>query len=384
MKIMMVTSLPYEPAFGGANKANRRIAEILASRSNIVCALTLSNSQLTPRVKCASAPSMTNGVSRLCIGSVDVHEVSGPIVMLRDHFAKEVRAFGPDYILLSSEDSTQVLLAEAVTYNPSRVIYLAHTPNCLPFGPDSFYRSQKAASLLREVKAVVAVSKFCAEYIRSWSTIDPVQIYLPVYGSLPFPSYLNYSRGYITLVNPCRYKGIDIFLELARSFPTLHFAGVVSWGTTVADLERMSQLKNIVILQPDPDIDVILQQTSVLLVPSLYLENFPMIIIESMLRGIPVMASNVGGIPEAKMNTGYIIDVQPISAYTQIWDDRGLWIPIVPEQNCEPWRRALTELQSNSILYERESINGRATAAGFVSSLSIEPLELLMQKSPLG
>jgi glycosyltransferase involved in cell wall biosynthesis len=40
------------------------------------------------------------------------------------------------------------------------------------------------------------------------------------------------------------------------------------------------------------------QQTDLTIVPSLCLENAPMVIVESFARGIPVLASRVGGIPE--------------------------------------------------------------------------------------
>ena len=40
-----------------------------------------------------------------------------------------------------------------------------------------------------------------------------------------------------------------------------------------------------------------------------------MIVMESMLRGIPVVASDAGGLAEAKCGTGYVIPVKTIARY---------------------------------------------------------------------
>jgi hypothetical protein len=54
-------------------------------------------------------------------------------------------------------------------------------------------------------------------------------------GPGPFPDYGLANSGDILMVNPCDYKGLPIFLELARAFPDLPFAAVPTWGTTSAD-----------------------------------------------------------------------------------------------------------------------------------------------------
>ena len=47
--------------------------------------------------------------------------------------------------------------------------------------------------------------------------------------------------------------------------------------------------------------------TRILLVPSLWGEAFGLVVVEAMLRGIPVLASNVGGLVEAKLGVDYIL-----------------------------------------------------------------------------
>jgi glycosyltransferase involved in cell wall biosynthesis len=50
----------------------------------------------------------------------------------------------------------------------------------------------------------------------------------------------------------------------------------------------------------------------VLLVPSIWLEAWGIVVIEAHLRGIPVISSNAGALPEAMLGLDYIVPVNPI------------------------------------------------------------------------
>jgi glycosyltransferase involved in cell wall biosynthesis len=388
MRIMLTMNLCYEPALGGANKANRIVAEMLVRKGHSVKAIVrpagilLRASNDRPSEKCngfGRSICDLGGCRTLHINGVEVYEVDGPIQLMRERLAQEIQDFRPDCVLVSSEDPMQSILQSALQHSKGRVIYLAHTPGCLPFGPYSFNRSHRRSQLFGEVRVIIATSHFCAQYIEMWSTLKAVQVYLPVYGNPPYPNFSQFRRGYITLINCCTYKGIDIFVDLARAFPVSRFAAVTSWGTTLDDRRRMADLSNIDIMEPMANIDMILSETSVLLVPSIALENFPMVVIEGMLRGIPVIASNVGGIPEAKLGTNYVLPVTLIEQFKQEWDEKGLWIPVVPQQDCAPWSHALSELTSSRAIYERESAAMRSVAEQFVAGLGLEPFEEVLE-----
>ena len=77
-----------------------------------------------------------------------------------------------------------------------------------------------------------------------------------------------------------------------------------------------------------------------------------MTVIEAMLRGIPVIASSLGGIAEAKHGVDYLIPVNPITSFTEEFDDRMLPVPLIPEQNLDPWISAILKLTSDRSAYE--------------------------------
>src|SRR5439155_17696273 len=65
----------------------------------------------------------------------------------------QIAEWRPDWVLISSEDLGHSLLREAFRSSPGRVVYLAHTPQFFPFGPESWHRDVEAARLLRGAAA---------------------------------------------------------------------------------------------------------------------------------------------------------------------------------------------------------------------------------------
>ena len=107
---------------------------------------------------------------------------------------------------------------------------------------------------------------------------------------------------------------------------------VPTWGATREDRAARARYRNIEVLDPVVDIDEIFRRTRVLLVPSLWAEARSRIVVEAMLRGVPVMAADVGGIAEAKMGVPYLLPVNPIVKYQARLDERMAPVAEVPEQ----------------------------------------------------
>jgi glycosyltransferase involved in cell wall biosynthesis len=170
-------------------------------------------------------------------------------------------------------------------------------------------------------------------------------------------------------------KGIDIFVRLAQRFPQHEFGAVPGWGTTAGDRRALEALPNVALLPNVKDIDELFRRTRVLLMPSLWHEGFGLVVVQAMLRGIPVVASDAGGLSEAKLGTGYLLPVRPIERYESVYDERGLPRPEIPEQDIEPWAAALATLLSDGAARRRESEASRHAALGFVRGLPADGLE---------
>jgi surfactin synthase thioesterase subunit len=192
------------------------------------------------------------------------------------------------------------------------------------------------------------------------------------------PCLGRFENEFVTLVNPCAVKGISIFLALADAFPELSFAAVPTWGTNQEDRVAMRQRRNVTVAPPTDEIDALLERTRVLLAPSLWAEARSRVVVEAMLRGVPVMASNVGGIPEAKMGVPYLLPVNPIVRYQPRLDDRMVPQAVVPPQDIGPWREALARLVTDREHYAGISAQSRRAAMEYAARLSVEPLETLL------
>jgi hypothetical protein len=94
-----------------------------------------------------------------------------------------------------------------------------------------------------------------------------------------------------------------------------------------------------------------------------------------MLRGIPVLASDVGGLVEAKLGVDYVLPVQRIESYESARDENGIPLPVIPDQNVAPWESALRKVLTNRAEFERLSAESKAAAADYASGLSMEPTE---------
>jgi glycosyltransferase involved in cell wall biosynthesis len=352
MRVLLTANASYAPPKGGS------------TRSNLVWLRSLTESGHECRV--VSGSDNDNRVSD--DSGIDIHlvrDLPRRAALIADH----IREFQPDWVLVSSEDLSHVLLREAHHAAPDRLVYLAHTPQWYPFGPASWNPDPQAAKIVREAAGVVAISRAMADYIAEHCGTKPIVIHPPMYGTPPYPRFGSVNSGYVLMINPSIVKGITIFLQLAELFPHLEFAGLAGWGTTQADRHAMVRLPNVRILESVPSIDDVLSKARLLLMPSLWLEGFGLIAMEAMLRGLPVIASDSGGLKEAKVGTDFVIPVQPIERFEPVFDETHMPKPVDVPQDITPWAESLQLLTTDHAAYKAEADRSRHAAIGFVSRL---------------
>lgn len=382
----------YVPALGGANKGNRELLEALAATNHHCLAVVPAISPHGPRTRGEFLKDLTcRGIKVIAsstevdvfrLNGVEIHALADPKRMA-DYLRELVGAQKPTWVVVGVDDPGQVLVDAALDVCPGRVILLVRTTFYLPFGPVSIFSSREKIERITRAAVILCNSRHVADYVEKHlgGAIGRrpriVSMPLPVMtlGPGPFPRTGCFDRGFVTMINPCAVKGIAIFLELARKFPRVAFAAVPTWGTTGADRNALGQFSNIHLLEPDENIQSILGQTRVLLVPSLWDEAFGRIVVEAMLQGVPVLASDVGGLPEAKLGVDYVLPVRPICSYEPRVDEHHLPIPLVPPQDTGPWEAALHELLGARTRYEELSAASREAAMKFVSGVSAADFE---------
>ena len=383
MRVLLAANASYVPPRGGATRSNLVWLDLLSAAGHecriVAAELAHDRARKDAQIRdeeigVSVERHHQDGVEVVRRGSILVFSTAEP--HLRSRLVRDqVASFQPDWVLISSEDLGQVLLREAVHAAPGRVIYLAHTPQLFPFGPASWSPNPEGTGLVRSCAAVVAIGQHTAQYIERHAGRRPAVIHPPVYGQGPFEQYGTVGNARVTMINPCAIKGIAIFLALARRFPDASFAALPGWGTTAADRRALDSLPNVRLLPNVKDIAQVLRNTRVLLMPSLWYEGFGLSVMEAMLRGIPVISSDSGGLSEAKMGTRFILPVRPIERYEPVFDECSLPRPVVPEQVIEPWAEALNALLSETALYEAESRASRESALRFVGGIRPGQLE---------
>jgi glycosyltransferase involved in cell wall biosynthesis len=361
MRILLTSSASYAPARGGS------------TRSNLVWLTHLAEQGHACRVVCAALGEDAEDT----VSGIQIHSVKN-LTRRRTVLEGHIREFDPDFVLVSSEDLSHLLLGEATRYAPDRIVYLAHTPQFFPFGSESWNPDVRATEMICSARAVVAIGRSTAGYIEQATGVRPAVIHPPIYGHAPFARLGCFDSGAVMMINPCQVKGIGIFVELARRFPDYPFRALAGWATSGDDRKTLESLKNIQVIESVENIEEALREARVLLMPSLWYEGFGLIAMEAMLRGIPVISSDSGGLVEARQGTGFVIPVRRIERYLPEFDETHMPRPVIPQQDLEPWREALGSLLENRTLYDAESERCRQAGLHFVTGLDASHLEKLL------
>jgi surfactin synthase thioesterase subunit/glycosyltransferase involved in cell wall biosynthesis len=383
MRILLAHNSPYYPAHGGGDRSNRLLMEALASRGHHCRVIGRTGSYGSKAqedlVRDLSARgirllSSGSGVVLLRLNGVEVHTVANH-PNLRGYFTEQIGDFAPDVILSSTDDPAQVLLEAALRAEASRVVYLARATLPLPFGPDCAFPSPAKTAMLRHVDKIVGVSRYVSEYVVKWGGADAVHVPISLIEPGPHPVCGRFDNEFVMMVNPSATKGISVFLKLAAAMPDVKFAAVPTWGTNAEDLSGLRGHANVTVLDPVDDIRQILRRARVMLIPSLWAEARSRMVIESLVHGVPVLASDVGGLGEAMMGVPYLLPVNRITTYHPRLDENMVPVAEIPEQEIGPWKATLERLLTDREHWEELSAHGREAGLTYAKQLTAEPLE---------
>jgi glycosyltransferase involved in cell wall biosynthesis len=385
MRLLLVHNAAYFPSYAGGSRSDQLMAAALARRDHDVRVIARVDDGtyggreeyvqgLADRGIAAAA--VGEGAIAFGLDAVDVHAVTRE--RLRPYVLEQVERFDPDLVLIST-DPLNMLLNDVTRRDAARTVYVARSPILLPFGPHAAFPSRVKTEAIRRARAVITVSSYLADYIRTHAGIDATHVPVQMMEQEDWPALGHPDNRFVTTINPCALKGIAIFAALADLFPETAFAFVPTWGTTARDRADLLARPNMTLLEPRDDIREILRLTRVMLVPSLWGEARARIMIESMLCGVPVLASDAGGNRESTLGVPCLLPVNPIVRYADRFDERKVRVPDVPPQNLGPWRGSLARLLADRDHYAAISASSRLAALRYASELNIIPLESLLR-----
>ena len=371
MKILLAGNMSYF-GLGGATTAYRGLIESFAQRGHSCAFVSFEN-----REKLASEgfkPGSAKGVFELQLGGIKIIASENEKDQWRP-MMEALRTFDPDWVLISEQ--RVLLLVTALETHASRTVVVAQSIITGLSKEAMAARKNHIIGLLKQAAGIITVSDFMRDYIKRFSGLDSTVLDFPSYGTGPYTHFNNFDSGYVTMVNPCAGKGIAIFLSLAERLPHVKFAAIPFWNTSAEDRAALERLPNVTLLQPSPNLDDIFGPTKVLLAPSVWGEAFGQIVVDAMLRGIPVLASNVGGLPEAKLGVDYVLPLNMIERYEL--NAQMLIEPVVPDQDVSPWVETLNRVLTDRAEYERVSVASREAALSFVSGVGPIPFEQYLE-----
>jgi glycosyltransferase involved in cell wall biosynthesis len=214
--------------------------------------------------------------------------------------------YRPDIIHLHS---SKVGILGRLVFPKNKIIYTVH-------GFDSIrvaYRQFLPLELLfkRRAKAIIAVSDYDRFNLKKEGIYKNVHT---VYNGIPKCSishkiswpFRNTRKTILTIARVSPQKRFDLFVEVAKLLPSYNFV----W---IGNKEIMYGLpNNVYCLGEIPNAGAYCSISDLCMLPSNY-EGLPIFIIEAMSFGKPIVASDVGGMPEIVINdwNGYTVENDP-------------------------------------------------------------------------
>ncbi len=238
----------------------------------------------------------------------------------------------PDAIVVLTGDKTVPMIVAAMQTGKPVGVYI-HNVEYREFGgvllpdPDIRYFSN---------------SRFTARRLNALFGLDSEVVYPLVQ---PDSYCLDSSREKILFINPSLPKGVEVFFRVAERLPHLAFRVAESWNLNGAwrdyCLQRADRLENVEWMSPTRDPAVLYGSARLLIMPSVWEESFGRSVVEAQHSGIPVVASDRGGLPEAV-------------------GEGGICLPA--DSDVDTWVRTVEKLCADPALYAELSTKALANA----------------------
>ena len=176
--------------------------------------------------------------------------------------------------------------------------------------PPQLWRFQRGfEKAISNIDLLISPSNFVRERITQ--EIDIESITLPNFAPIPPSNFspVRYSNYFLFVGALEKHKGILLLLEIFRELgpkidAKLIIVGAGSLAAYIKDFIIKNGIETKIILLnfvDDVELYALYKNSLALLVPSIWPENAPLVALEALSVGTPVLASNEGGLPEILM-----------------------------------------------------------------------------------
>ena len=322
MKILQVIT---RSELGGAQTVVVQLANRLSDKHDVVLVAGEGDGKMwemvSPRVTCVRSRYLQRALS-------PVKDIRAALELRRIY-----RKYRPDVIHLHSSKAGTL---GRLVFPTKKVVYTVHGFDSIRLAFRKFMPVERI--LQRACSAIVAVSNYDEKNLHNEGIIHNVST---IYNGITTPDSnsverLNIANNYkkivlsIARVNPP--KEPKIFIETARLLPQYGFI----WIGNQESVEHLGDIPaNCHFLGNIVNAGAYCAQADLFMLPSNY-EGLPMVIIEAMSCGVPVVASDVGGVSEIVRN-----------------DINGYTLP----NRAELFAEKIETILSNENLYARMSKN---------------------------
>lgn len=217
------------------------------------------------------------------------------------------RRHRPDVVHLHSSKAG---VLGRVVFPRKRSIYTVHGFDSVRIANRRFLPVEKL--LQRRCSAIVAVSNYDEKNLRSEGITHKVST---IYNGISVPDCSNlcdiaafgkYDKVVLSIARVMPQKLPKLFIDVARLLPDYGFV----WIGNLEEVTEYGTLpENCHFVGNIPNAGAYCSQTNLFMLASNY-EGLPMVIIEAMSMGLPVVASDVGGVSEIVRNgeNGYVLE----------------------------------------------------------------------------
>lgn len=263
-----------------------------------------------------------------------------------DEYCRILDEFKPDFVFFFDNSLITYLTAsEAKHRGITTVVYLAHCNN-------------RGKRWQRDVDLILTDSHATAELYKKRENYTLI----PIGKFIPQEKYKATSskKENILFINPSLEKGVIVVIQLAlyleKIRPEIKFEIVESRSSFKNILKTISNkigkerdsLSNIILTPNNNDMKPIYGRSKIVLVPSLSWESSSRVIVEAMINGIPIVATNRGGTVETLGNCGFLINLD-----SKYYDEP--YNTLLQEYEIIEIAKVITKLYDDKEFYEKIS-----------------------------